>query len=1685
MPIEVILPTPTGNDIGRNEPYVIDVRANEEVQNLAVGLRFARIVPTEIAFFGDPDSDSDFELAYNFGSTIEAVSDASPGWSRWRFTLFRRPGWLGNPTATVHAVIGVVGPEGPPGPAGPQGEQGPPGTDGTNGTNGSDGAAGAPGAPGAPGSQGLTGAAGEDGDDGEDGEDGQPGFIGFVALNGTITLAQPQYLNIIDGDGTDAVLDGTTKALSFNVDVSDFAGTNLEDDGSNNLRIAATAAGAGLIGGGASALAVGAGTGITVNANDVQISTIAAESFFVNGTAGAAVPTAIAGSTVAGAGLTYTTGGILAVGAGTGLTVNVNDVQLTTIADDTFMANVSGGAAVATGKTFTSLGGDGIDYNATTHALDVAVSDFAGTNLENDGSNNLRIAASAAGAGLIGGGASALAVGAGTFITVNANDVALSPVAAGRVYGNQIDAVGSAIVELTGAELGENLQFGTIVVESAASGTQTAYSFPAPNNVLAVQNTTIRFQGIVARPTGTILWIRHTGSGSTTIEPESVGALSADTLSTGTDSVDLVLTNRMQALFLYQNGRWRLHATSPLVVNENKGDLTVTGTRGQTWTINTGGIALTKLAPQADDTVLVNIAGSSASPTAVALTAFGGDGIDYNATTHAFDVAVADFAGTNLENDGSNNLRIAATAAGAGLTGGGASALAVGAGTAIVVNANDVALDVAANITWTGTHTFDDAVMFQKSQTVSPSGVTDIVLDADVTHLYLTPSADWSLDELGPGSEGRILFVEQFGAFTGTITSRGAGGVFCPDTVSFTITHRHAFLLRYRIDGWRVIAQTNPGVWFEVEESGAGPFNDYAAGAETRVHIMASNAAGVFNGIIGATVAGRMLLVSHQGTGTTTLTHNNVSSGNNTRFFNDTLGASVVLSDNQSAFYIAADVTAGGGTTIRWLLVSVQPTSISPGQMMGLQVDAAGVAFPVPLTGLEQGENLRIDTRVDDASTSGTGSPYSVATQVNWVRFTALTGLYTLNGCDLTEAGKLIVWTIEPALAGAATFVHSNAATTTGHRFFCPGGVNITIGAGDIVVTLYTSNRHRVISVTRQTGTYTTTETTGGTFAPYTLPPLTDTLNVAATSTFHGFTGGVEGRGLTVSNGAAVGSGVTISFVQFSSTTAGGNIEKLILNTFTGTDSTAVTLSPGASLQLRYFGSRWHTLENVSLSTVVAVESFVANATAAAAPMVPKTLASLAGVGLGYNTTTKAIDVRQTHVSQTLAVDLTNFNPTGGIDLCDVLNIDPGAAILLNSLQAPAVDGKQVRVTKSANSDSLTIVHQSGLGVAANDIICIGNTTTPNIVLRHAQSNVLLQYRTALSRWLVIEWNPGIASVDNPGLVRPGTSLSMSTPDLLNYSGNTANVDISSPTGNQGTIDISALTCGGTVRALTPVADFQIEGFTAKTDGFWFVFWYNGLSTCTLFDEDVTATSTNRIRFPSNVNLVADLVYGILYYRDSRWTWLSSMQAPARFLTELAAAPTVAAAQAAVWAENIAPTQPRWTNDAGNTWPLGFAASASMTATTTQTANTTPVTLASMTVPANELFQGAVIEFVAHIRCLRGVINTATDINLQFRVNTTQRYGQSVALHTTNGFSGHFRIVGSLNILAAPGASIDVSVSGQSVESITLAGSSVVTGNIFTLSTNASVALDLRASMSAATVGVQFFTEAAYIRRVR
>jgi len=73
-----------------------------------------------------------------------------------------------------------------------------------------------------------------------------------LALDGTLTAER----RLIVGDGLQATDGGAGGDYVLDVDVSDFAGAGLEDDGAENLRIAAAAAGDGLTGGGGGALAV-------------------------------------------------------------------------------------------------------------------------------------------------------------------------------------------------------------------------------------------------------------------------------------------------------------------------------------------------------------------------------------------------------------------------------------------------------------------------------------------------------------------------------------------------------------------------------------------------------------------------------------------------------------------------------------------------------------------------------------------------------------------------------------------------------------------------------------------------------------------------------------------------------------------------------------------------------------------------------------------------------------------------------------------------------------------------------------------------------------------------------------------------------------------------------------------------------------------------------------------------------------------------------------------------------------------------------------------------------------------------------------------------------------------------------------------------------------------------------------
>jgi len=388
-------------------------------------------------------------------------------------------------------------------------------------------------------------------------------------------------------------------------------------------------------------------------------------------------------------------------------------------------------------------------------------------------------------------------------------------------------------------------------------------------------------------------------------------------------------------------------------------------------------------------------------------------------------------------------------------------------------------------------------------------------------------------------------------------------------------------------------------------------------------------------------------------------------------------------------------------------------------------------------------------------------------------------------------------------------------------------------------------------------------------------------------------------------------------------------------------------------------------------------------------------------------------------------------------------------------------------------------------------------------------------------------------------------STSASTPPIWQPLENTSEIVNAAATGNLGTINIAALTCGGTYRVSAASSNFSIEGFTAKPQGFWFNFIVEDISDlCTLFNEDVTATATDRIRTPGEIDISAvQELRGILVYGGSRWSWVSAnphsmgnavsniscftgtsgiavtsfgntaftMGAADQFLISGAVnfqvatlsftagafvqgernagiVPAAAAGQGVWWNENTTPNRPMFRDDQGTDWLLGFSASGALAARTTTSASTTPAVIATMTIAASGTGAGSVYEFEAHIQVTRGSTATATTILLEFRVGGTQLLAVSKLLNVTNPYAGAARIKGEFTVFAAPGAAAAVAVTGITIDTIIsatvdtrLPNASITTA----AATNGALVCDVRASMSAATANVTFTPLMGFIRRVR
>lgn len=118
----------------------------------------------------------------------------------------------------------------------------------------------------------------------------------------------------------------------------------------------------------------------------------------------------------------------------------------------------------------------------------------------------------------------------------------------------------------------------------------------------------------------------------------------------------------------------------------------------------------------------------------------------------------------------------------------------------------------------------------------------------------------------------------------------------------------------------------------------------------------------------------------------------------------------------------------------------------------------------------------------------------------------------------------------------------------------------------------------------------------------------------------------------------------------------------------------------------------------------------------------------------------------------------------------------------------------------------------------------------------------------------------------------PGDSIAFDG-TAINYVGNSDRINILAGTsGNLGTVDIAALTCGGCVAVSTPSGPWEIEGFTAKPSGFWFILvGGSNIAEGTIRDEDAP-TATDRIRTPQGDDIIVRSAPQMLFfYSVNRW----------------------------------------------------------------------------------------------------------------------------------------------------------------------------------------------------------------------
>lgn len=143
--------------------------------------------------------------------------------------------------------------------------------------------------------------------------------------------------------------------------------------------------------------------------------------------------------------------------------------------------------------------------------------------------------------------------------------------------------------------------------------------------------------------------------------------------------------------------------------------------------------------------------------------------------------------------------------------------------------------------------------------------------------------------------------------------------------------------------------------------------------------------------------------------------------------------------------------------------------------------------------------------------------------------------------------------------------------------------------------------------------------------------------------------------------------------------------------------------------------------------------------------------------------------------------------------------------------------------------------------------------------------------------------------VSHPFSSLAGNSLAYAS-GALAYAGTSNDVVLNAISGAQGVVDISSLVCGGRVAITAPVGAWSIAGFSAKTEGFWFVLTAASTDFAGTIINSTTANTGIRnpgfVDFSCNRQMSGLVMYGA-FGGNSQWLFIPGALDPAELALQV------------------------------------------------------------------------------------------------------------------------------------------------------------------------------------------------------